>query len=161
MLYNIKRKYMIMSVLWNNYKQRYKDMGNLPLVLVVVIICIVVYSFPMIITHMIAGGNKLFLGGVYLCDLLALIVLCVNIIRIDCRNLLSRKTARLLEYTGYSTLLLMIVRDQLARKVSGLVNETLYSMDWATIMVFGMILVFVGRIVRRAIKIKEENDLTI
>ena len=89
MLYNIKRKYMIMSVLWNNYKQRYKDMGNLPLVLVVVIICIVVYSFPMIITHMIAGGNKLFLGGVYLCDLLALIVLCVNIIRIDCRNLLS------------------------------------------------------------------------
>ena len=75
--------------------------------------------------------------------------------------MLSEKTAGLLEWMGISTILLMLIRDQFARRANHLAYETLYSMDWTTLMFMGMILLFVGKIVRRAIKIKEENDLTI
>ena len=34
-------------------------------------------------------------------------------------------------------------------------------MDWTTFMFMGMILIFVGKIVRQAVKVKEKNDLTI
>lgn len=150
-----------MNILWRKMMQRYKDMGNLLLVVLGILIGTVGFYCPTIIKHVMAGGDEVMLGGIYACNLLVLLILCVNIMRIDCRNLLSGKTAGILECMGYSTILLMLIRDHIARRANQLTYETLYSMDWTTLMFLGMILLFVGRIVRRAIKIKEENDLTI
>ena len=85
----------------------------------------------------------------------------MNTVRIDCRNLLSIRTANLLENMGFSTLFFMVIRNQLTRNTNQLAFEALYSMDWTTFIFMGLILIFVGKIVRQAIKIKEENDLTI
>lgn len=150
-----------MNCLWEKIKQSYNDMGNLlPFVLIIMMMSVVYYG-PNIIRHVAEGGKELLIGGIYSCNLLVLLILCINITRMDCRNLLSRKTAGLLECMGACTLLLMLVRDQLARRAGQLVYETMYSMDWTTLMFMGMILIFAGKIVRRAVKIKEENDLTI
>lgn len=62
---------------------------------------------------------------------------------------------------GFSTLFFMVIRNQLTRNTNQLAFEALYSMDWTTFIFMGLILIFVGKIVRQAIKIKEENDLTI
>ena len=157
----MKIRKMNMNILWKKMMQRYKNMGNLLVAVLCIMLGIVLHYSPSIVKHVMAGGDELLLGGVYACNLLTLIILCINIIRIDCRNLLSEKTAGLLEWMGISTILLMLIRDQFARRATHLAYETLYSMDWTTLMFMGMILLFVGKIVRRAIKIKEENDLTI
>lgn len=152
---------MTMKILWKKIMQRYKDMGNLLLVVICILLGTVGYYCPIVIKHVMAGGDELILGGIYTCNLLTLIILSVNTIRIDCRNLLSKRTASLLENMGFSTLLFMIIRHQLARNTNQLAFLALNSMDWTTFMFMGMILLFVGKIVRRAVKVKEENDLTI
>ncbi len=152
---------MNMRNLWKKIMQRYKDMGNLLIVVLCILLGTVVYYCPTIIKHVIAGGDELILGGIYTCNLLTLIILSVNTVRIDCRNLLSIRTANLLENMGFSTLFFMVIRNQLTRNTNQLAFEPLYSMDWTTFIFMGLILIFVGKIVRQAIKIKEENDLTI
>ena len=101
------------------------------------------------------------LGWAYVCNLLALVVLCVNILRLDCRNLLSHKTANLLDFSGYLIILLMLIRNGIVRESDSLSDSWNYSLDWMTILLFGFLLQFVGKIVRRAVKLKEEQDLTI
>lgn len=156
-----KNKEKNMRILWKKIMQRYKDMGNLLLVVTCILFGTVGYYCPTVIKHVMAGGDELILGGIYTCNLLTLIILSVNLIRIDCRNLLSKRTAGLLESMGFSTLFFMIIRDQLVRNTDQISFEALNSMDWTTFMFMGMILIFVGKIVRQAVKIKEENDLTI
>ena len=73
----------------------------------------------------------------------------------------SAETANLLETSGYFIILLMLIRSTFAREAGELGQELLYSLDWTTIMVLGFLLQFVGRIMRRAVKIKEKQDLTI
>lgn len=55
----------------------------------------------------------------------------------------------------------MLIRSMFAREAGELGQGLLYSLDWTTIILLGFLLQFVGRIVRRAVKIKEEQDLTI
>ena len=107
------------------------------------------------------GGDERLLGWAYVCNLLSLVVLCVNILRLDCRNLLSHKTANLLETSGYFIILLMLIRNGIVRESDSLNDSWNYSLDWVTILLFGFLLQFVGKIVRRAVKLKEEQDLTI
>ena len=59
------------------------------------------------------------------------------------------------------TVLFMLIRNSFAKRAGDLGDEFLYSLDWFTIMLFGIMMAFIGKIVRRAVKIKEENDLTI
>lgn len=141
--------------------QRYKDMGNLFWVVCVLLLSVIVYyTFP-VIDLIQAGGDERLLGWAYVCNLMALVVLCVNILRLDCRNLLSHKTANLLETSGYFIILLMLVRNVIVREAHDLEDSWSYSLDWSAILLFGFMLQFVGKIVRRAVKLKEEQDLTI
>lgn len=150
-----------MKTIWKMLKQRYKDMGYLLYVVWVIMIFVAIYYCPIVIRHIMAGGDELMLGLVYSCNLLTLFILFVNVIRIDCRNLLSEKTSSLLENMGSFIVFLMIVRHLITSETGELGDDLIYSMDWITIFCMGVILQFVGKIVRRAIKIKEENDLKI
>lgn len=150
-----------MKTIWKTLKERYKGMGYLLFVILVGTISVLVYFVPTIIRLVLAGGPERMLGGVYACNLLVIIVFCVNTIRIDCRKLISNKTAGLLEIIGSFMILLMLIRNSFAERADDLGNEFLYSLDWYTIMLFGFMMAFIGKIVRRAVKIKEENDLTI
>lgn len=150
-----------MKTIWKMLKQRYKDMGYLLYVVWVIMIFVAIYYCPIVIRHIMAGGDELMLGLVYSCNLLTLFILFVNVIRIDCRNLLSEKTASLLENMGSFIVFLMIVRHLITSETGELGDDLIYSMDWITIFCMGLILQFVGKIVRRAIKIEEENDLKI
>lgn len=141
--------------------QRYKDMGTLLWVVCVFLVAIIVYYTLPVIDMIQAGGDERLLGWAYVCNLLALVVLCVNILRLDCRNLLSHKTANLLETSGYFIILLMLIRNRIVRESDSLSDSWDYSLDWMTIMLFGFLLQFVGKIVRRAVKLKEEQNLTI
>lgn len=145
-----------MKTIWKMLKQRYKDMGYLLYVVWVIMIFVAIYYCPIVIRHIMAGGDELMLGLVYSCNLLTLFILFVNVIRIDCRNLLSEKTASLLENMGSFIVFLMIVRHLITSETGELGDDLIYSMDWITIFCMGVILQFVGKIVRRAIKIKEE-----
>lgn len=141
--------------------QRYKDMGSLPWIVCIVLLSVIVYYIVPVIDMIQAGGDERLLGWAYVCNLLALVVLCVNILRLDCRNLLSHKTANLLETSGYFIILLMLIRNGIVRESDSLSDSWNYSLDWVTILLFGFLLQFVGKIVRRAVKLKEEQDLTI
>lgn len=141
--------------------QRYKDMGNLFWVVCILLLSIIVYYTLPVIDLIQAGGDERLLGWAYVCNLLALIMLCVNILRLDCRNLLSHKTANLLETSGYFIILLMLIRSVIVREAHDWDDSWNYSLDWSAILLFGFLLQFVGKIVRRAVKLKEEQDLTI
>ena len=70
--------------------QRYKDMGSLPWIVCIVLLSVIAYYTVPVIGLIQAGGDERLLGWAYVCNLLALVVLCVNILRLDCRNLLSQ-----------------------------------------------------------------------
>lgn len=137
--------------------QRYKDMGNLFWVVCILLLSIIVYYTLPVIDLIQAGGDERLLGWAYVCNLLALVMLCVNILRLDCRNLLSHKTANLLETSGYFIILLMLIRSVIVREAHDWDDSWNYSLDWSAILLFGFLLQFVGKIVRRAVKLKEEQ----
>lgn len=143
-----------------SWYQRYKGMGTLFWV-----VCVVLFAIVLLLSDIIdliqTEGDERLQGWAYVCNLLALVVLCVNILRLDCRNLLSHKTASLLETSGYFIILMMLIRNFIVRKSDALSDSWNYSLDWMTILLFGFLLQFVGKIVRRAVKLKEEQDLTI
>lgn len=141
--------------------QRYKDMGNLFWIVCILLLSIIVYYTLPVIDLIQAGGDERLQGWAYVCNLLALVMLCVNILRLDCRNLLSHKTANLLETSGYFIILLMLIRSVIVREAHDWDDSWNYSLDWSAILLFGFLLQFVGKIVRRAVKLKEEQDLTI
>lgn len=143
-----------------SWYQRYKGMGTLFWV-----VCVVLFAIVLLLSDIIdliqTEGDERLQGWAYVCNLLALVVLCVNILRLDCRNLLSHKTASLLETSGYFIILMMLIRNFIVRKSDALSDSWNYSLDWMTILLFGFLLQFVGKIVRHAVKLKEEQDLTI
>lgn len=143
-----------------SWYQRYKGMGTL-----FGVVCIVLFAIVLLLSEIIdliqAEGEERLQGWAYVCNLLALVVLCVNILRLDCRNLLSHKTADSLDFSGYFIILMMLIRNWIVGRSDALSDSWNYSLDWITILLFGFLLQFVGKIVRRAVKLKEEQDLTI
>lgn len=143
-----------------SWYQRYKGMGTLFWV-----VCIVLFAIVLLLSDIIdliqTEGDGRLQGWAYVCNLLALVVLCVNILRLDCRNLLSHKTANSLDFSGYFIILMMLIRNWIVGGSDALSDSWNYSLDWITILLFGFLLQFVGKIVRRAVKLKEEQDLTI
>lgn len=155
----IKRRTTVMKRLKSWY-QRYKGMGTLFWVVCIILFSIVCF-ISVIIDLIQAGGDERLQGWAYVCNLLALVVLCVNILRLDCRNLLSHKTANSLDFSGYFIILMMLIRNWIVGRSDALSDSWNYSLDGMTILLFGFLLQFVGKIVRRAVKLKEEQDLTI
>lgn len=143
-----------------SWYQRYKGMGTLFWVVCIILFSIVCF-ISVIIDLIQAGGDERLQGWAYVCNLLALVVLCVNILRLDCRNLLSHKTADSLDFSGYFIILMMLIRNWIVGGSDALSDSWNYSLDGMTILLFGFLLQFVGKIVRRAVKLKEEQDLTI
>ena len=129
------------------------------------VVCIVLLAIVLLLSEIIdliqAEGEERLQGWAYVCNLLALVVLCVNILRLDCRNLLIHKTADSLDFSGYFIILMMLIRNWIVDGSDALSDSWNYSLDWITILLFGFLLQFVGKIVRRAVKLKEEQDLTI
>lgn len=150
-----------MKTLWKILKQRYADMGNLLFVILIVMASVVAYISRTVIRLVLGGGPERMLGGVYACNLFVILVVCVNMLRMDCRKLISNKTAGLLENIGSFMIFLMLIRTYFSKRAGDLGNEYLYSLDGYTIMLFGFMMAFFGKIVRHAVKIKEDNDLTI
>lgn len=143
-----------------SWYQRYKGMGTLFWVVCIILFSIVCF-ISMIIDLIQAGGDERLQGWAYVCNLLALVALCVSILRLDCRNLLSHKTANSLDFSGYFIILMMLIRNWIVGRSDALSDSWNYSLDGMTILLFGFLLQFVGKIVRRAVKLKEEQDLTI
>lgn len=143
-----------------SWYQRYKGMGTLFWVVCIILFSIVCF-ISVIIDLIQAGGDERLQGWAYVCNLLALVVLCVNILRLDCRNLLSHKTADSLDFSGYFIILMMLIRNWIVGGSDALSDSWNYSLDGMTILLFGFLLQFVGKIVRRAVKLKEEQDLII
>lgn len=143
-----------------SWYQRYKGMGTLFWVVCIILFSIVCF-ISVIIDLIQAGGDERLQGWAYVCNLLALVALCVSILRLDCRNLLSHKTADSLDLSGYFIILMMLIRNWIVGRSDALSDSWNYSLDWITILLFGFLLQFVGKIVRRAVKLKEEQDLTI
>lgn len=83
-----------MKTLWKILKQRYADMGNLLFAILIVMASVVAYISPTVIRLVLAGGPERMLGGVYACNLFVILVVCVNMLRMDCRKLISNKTSR-------------------------------------------------------------------
>ena len=91
---------------------------------------------------------------------MCLTFICVQVLRLDCRNLLTRRTVRIFVSSGLAVLLYMVVRGHLDDYVTTLdAVDSLH--DSTLIYLLGFLLVFVGEVVRRAVRIKEEQDLTI
>ena len=99
----------------------------------------------------------------YVCNLTCLLVISTQLLRLDGRRLLSNRTADILNTCGFSVILLMIIRSHLAKHVTSvdLDNVAFYSEDVTFIYLLGFVLVVCAEMIRRAAKLKEEQDLTI
>lgn len=105
-----------MKTLWKILKQRYADMGNLLFAILIVMASVVAYISPTVIRLVLAGGPERMLGGVYACNLFVILVVCVNMLRMDCRKLISNKTAGLLESIGSFMIFFMLIRTYFPRE---------------------------------------------
>ena len=74
----MKIRKMNMNILWKKMMRRYKNMGNLLVAVLCIMLGIVLHYSPSIVKHVMAGGDELLLGGVYACNLLTLIILCIK-----------------------------------------------------------------------------------
>lgn len=142
-------------------KRRYGKIGNL--------------TFMCLILGFIAVGgisniaecwhdNRL-LAWAYVCSLVSQLTLAVQLLRLDCRRLLSHHTANLLETAGTIILFCTLVRSSLIKRAGIAFPENsvadIYVQDSVYLYVLPILLWFFASIVEQAVRIKEEQDLTI
>lgn len=143
-----------------NWKRRYRDMGTLFWVVVVILLLGVTTEAYCVADIFRQAEPDKALAGIYGLNIVCLTFICVQVLRLDCRNLLTRRTVRIFVSSGLAVLLYMVVRGHLDDYVTTLdAVDSLH--DSTLIYLLGFLLVFVGEIVRRAVRIKEEQDLTI
>lgn len=148
--------------IYHYLQQRYGSMWTLFIVTVVTLTAGILEFLELLENFQLPDGDK-YVGWMHVCNALCLLVIDVQLLRLDCRRLLSRRTADILNTCGYSIILLMLIRNQLSRHVTSVdLNTTLfYSENVLFINLLGFVLIFCAEMVRRAVKIKEEQDLTI
>ena len=144
-----------------NWKQRYRDMGTLFWVVVVILLLGVTTEAYCVADIFRQAEPDKALAGIYGLNIVCLTFICVQVLRLDCRNLLTRRTVRIFVSSGLAVLLyMMVVRGHLDDYVTTLdAVDSLH--DSTLIYLLGFLLMFVGEVVRRAVRIKEEQDLTI
>ena len=143
-------------------QQRYGEMWSLTIVCFTIVVIGIPNIMDLTENLRSAEGDK-YLTWIYICNLLCLTIISTQLLRLDCRQLLSRRTANILDSSGYLILLLMILRHRLEKHVTGLNldDNDLFQQDTYYIYLLGFLLIFISRLVLRAVKIKEEQDLTI
>ena len=143
-------------------QQRYGEMWSLTIVCFTIVVIGIPNIMDLTENLRSAEGDK-YRTWIYICNLLCLTIISTQLLRLDCRQLLSRRTANILDTSGYLILLLMILRHRLEKHVTGLNldDNDLFQQDKAYIYLLGFLLIFISRLVLRAVKIKEEQDLTI
>ena len=79
----------------------------------------------------------------YACNLACLLVIAIQLLRLDGRRLLSYRTADILQTSGFLVILLMIIRGHLDDYVTSvdLENVEFYSEDVLFIYLLGFVLV--------------------
>ena len=143
-----------------NWKRRYRDMGTLFWVVVVILLLGVTTEAYCVADIFRQAEPDKALAGIYGLNIVCLTFICVQVLRLDCRNLLTRRTVRIFMSSGFAVLLYMIVRSRLDDYImTSTAGDGLH--DGTLIYLLGFLLVFVGEVVRRAVRIKEEQDLTI
>lgn len=143
------------------WKQRYRDMGNLFWVVVVILLLGVTTEAYCVADILRQAEPDKALAGIYGLNIVCLTFICVQVLRLDCRNLLTRRTARAFMSSGLAVVLYMVVRSHLDNYVIMPDGDVDPLHDSTLIYLLGFLLTFVGGIVSRAVKIKEEQDLTI
>lgn len=143
-------------------QRRYGSLGNLVLFAIIALLMVWFEALNLIVSLETGGGDK-YLAWMYACNLACLLVVSIQLLRLDGRRLLGNRTANILDTCGVSVILLMIIRSRLAKHVTSvdLDNVAFYSEDVAFIYLLGFVLVACAGMIRRAVKIKEEQDLTI
>ena len=143
-----------------DWKQRYRDMGTLFWVVLVILLLGVTTEVYCVVDVFRQAEPDKALAVIYGLNALCLTFVCVQVLRLDCRNLLTRRTVRIFMSSGFAVLLYMIVRSRLDDYImTSTAGDGLH--DGTLIYLLGFLLVFVGEVVRRAVRIKEEQDLTI
>ena len=110
-----------------------------------------------------SGSGDKYLAWVHACNLACLLVISTQLLRLDGRQLLSNRTASILDTCGSFVILLMIIRSHLAKHVTSinLDEAAFYPEDTMFIYLLGFMLMACARMIQRAVRIKEEQDLTI
>lgn len=143
-------------------QRRYGSLWTLVIFAIVALIMIW-YDAYNLTESLQAESTDKYLTWMYVCNLTCLLVISTQLLRLDGRRLLSNRTADILNTCGFSVILLMIIRSHLAKHVTSvdLDNVAFYSEDVTFIYLLGFVLVVCAEMIRRAAKLKEEQDLTI
>ena len=139
-----------LKAIYTYLQQRYGSLGNLVVFAIIALIMVWFEALNLVVS-------------MYACNLACLLVIAIQLLRLDGRRLLSYRTADILNTCGLLVILLMIIRNLLSKHVTSvdLDNVAFYSEDVVFIYLLGFVLVACAGMIRRAVKIKEEQDLTI
>lgn len=96
--------------------------------------------------------------------LLMVAILVVNVLRLDCRRLTSRKTAGIINSCALVVLWFHVLPPVLIRILSldfpeG--EEMVFSVYSVLLYFLGFVLLFVGQVISHAANLQEEHDLTV
>ena len=151
-----------LKAIYTYLQQRYGSLGNLVIFAIIALIMVWFEALNLVVSLEAGGGDK-YLAWMYACNLACLLVVCIQLLRLDGRRLLTYRTADILQTSGSLVILLMIIRNLLSKHVTSVVldNVAFYSEDVVFIYLLGFVLVACAGMIRRAVKIKEEQDLTI
>ncbi len=151
-----------LKAIYNYLQRRYGAMWTLLFFAMLSLALILMQLFGLSANWGAPDGDK-YIGWMYACNLVSLLVISSQLLRLDCRRLLSQRTANILDTCGSIVILLMLIRNHLANQVTSVnLDETpFYSEDGMFMYLLGFILLFCAKLVSRAAKLKEEQDLTI
>lgn len=151
-----------LKAIYTYLQQRYGSLGNLVVFAIIALIMVWFEALNLVVSLEAGGGDK-YLAWMYACNLACLLVIAIQLLRLDGRRLLTYRTADILQTSGFLVILLMIIRGHLDDYVTSvdLENVEFYSEDVLFIYLLGFVLVACAGMIRRAVKIKEEQDLTI
>ena len=93
-------------------QQRYGAVWSLLLFAMVMLGLIVIQVFGWSANWHSPDADK-YLGWMYACNLGCLLIISVQLLRLDCRRLLSRRTAEILDTCGTAIFILMFIRNRL------------------------------------------------
>jgi len=151
-----------LKAIYNYLQQRYGAMWTLLLFAMLSLGLILMQLFGLSANWYAPDGDK-YISWMYACNLVTLLVISTQLLRLDCRRLLSQRTANILDTCGFIVILLMLIRSHLDDHVTSvdLDNVAFYAEDSMFIYLLGFLLMFCAGMIRRAAKIKEDQDLTI